>query len=184
MLLTKHGLEAAPAVSTVGEVIKRHGLVAERRRRGAAFKVERGTLTAPQRSNHVLRVDFKGWFVAGDGRRYDHLTVTDFHSRFILKIDALEEARTYLANSAFKALFRRQGLGMQTYRAKCQLSSARQNPHQPWGPAPQPSRVLRMEPMARRRVDRAANPGRRTILKREPLWRNPPLRLLSSRAVS
>ena len=172
----------------MGEVIKRHGLVAGRRRRGAVFKVERGTLTAPQRSNHVLGVDFKGWFVTGDGRRYDHLTVTDFHSRFILKIDALEEARTYFAKAtfeaAFKALCRRQGLGMQNYRAKRQLSSARQNPHQPWGPAPQPSRVLRMEPMARRRVDRAANPGRRTILKREPLWRNPPLRLLSSRAVS
>ena len=35
---------------------------AERRRRGAVFKVERGTLTAPERPNHVLGVDFKGWF--------------------------------------------------------------------------------------------------------------------------
>lgn len=110
VLMTKHGLESPPVVSTVGEVLKRHGLVAERRRRGAVFKVERASLTAPQRPNHVLGVDFKGWFLTGDGRRCDPLTVTDLHSRFILKIDALEEARTSFAKAAFRALFRRQGL--------------------------------------------------------------------------
>lgn len=110
ILMTKHGLESPPAVSTVGEVLKRHGLVAERRRRGAVFKAERGDLTAPERSNHVLGVDFKGWFLTGDGKRCDPLTVTDLHSRFILKIDALEEARTSFAKAAFWALFRRQGI--------------------------------------------------------------------------
>lgn len=110
ILMTKHGVECPPAVSTVGEVLKRHGLVAERRRRGAVFKVERGTLTAPERPNHVLGVDFKGWFLTGDGNRCDPLTVTDLYSRFILKIDALEEARTSFAKAAFQALFRRQGI--------------------------------------------------------------------------
>ena len=94
-------------MSTVGEVLKRHGLVAERRRRGEVFKVKRGTLTAPQRPNYLLGVDFKGWFLPSGGRRCDPLTVTDLHSRFILKIDALEEAKTYFAKAAFKALFRR-----------------------------------------------------------------------------
>ena len=94
----------------MGEVLKRHGLIAERRRRGAVFKVERGTLTAPERPNHVLGVDFKGWFLTGDGKRCDPLTVTDLHSRFILKIEGLEEARTSFAKAAFRALFRRQGL--------------------------------------------------------------------------
>jgi putative transposase len=61
ILMTKHGLESPPAVSTVGELLKRHGLVAERRRRGAVFKVQRGALTAPERQNHVIGVDFKGW---------------------------------------------------------------------------------------------------------------------------
>jgi hypothetical protein len=46
--------------------------------------VDRGTLTAPERPNHVLGVDFKEWFPTGDGRRCDPLTVTDPHSRFIL----------------------------------------------------------------------------------------------------
>ena len=97
ILLTKHGLESPPAISTVSEVLKRHGLVAERRRRGAVFKVERGRLTVAERPNHVLGVDFKGWFLTGDGRRCDPLTVTDLHSRFILKIEGLEEARTSFA---------------------------------------------------------------------------------------
>ena len=48
ILMTKHSVESPPAVSTVGEVLKRHGLVAERRRRGAVFKAERGNLTAPE----------------------------------------------------------------------------------------------------------------------------------------
>jgi len=110
ILTTKHGLEAPPAVSTVGEVLKRHGLVAERRRRGAVFKVERGSRTVPERPNHVIGVDFKGWFETHDGRRCDPLTVTDLFSRFILKIDALEETRTSFAKAAFRNLFRRQGI--------------------------------------------------------------------------
>ena len=57
ILTTKHGLESPPAISTVGEVLERHGLVAERRRRGAVFKVERGMLTSPERPNHVLGVE-------------------------------------------------------------------------------------------------------------------------------
>ena len=77
VLETKHGVENPPVVSTVGEVLK----------------AERGALTAPERCNHVLGVDFKGWFETGDGKRCDPLTVTDLFSRFILKIGALPEAR-------------------------------------------------------------------------------------------
>jgi transposase InsO family protein len=110
VLETKHGVENPPVVSTVGEVLKRHGMVAERRRRGGVFKAERGALTAPERCNHVLGVDFKGWFETGDGKRCDPLTVTDLFSRFILKIEALPEARTAWTKAAFRALFRRQGL--------------------------------------------------------------------------
>ena len=58
MLLTKQRSDVPPAVSTVDEVLKRHGLVAERRRRGAVLKMDRGSLTAPLHPNHVLGVDF------------------------------------------------------------------------------------------------------------------------------
>jgi transposase InsO family protein len=110
VLLMKHGLERPPAVSTVGEVLRRHGMVDARRRRGAVFKVERGTLTAPERNNHVLGVDFKGWFLTGDGERCDPLTVTDLHSRFLLRAQGLPQATTRWTQQAFRSMFHHQGL--------------------------------------------------------------------------
>jgi transposase len=69
VLSVKHGIELPPVISTVGEVLKRHGMVKVRRRRGGLFTVERGTLTDPEHCNHVLGVDYKGWFTLGDGTR-------------------------------------------------------------------------------------------------------------------
>ncbi|MFT5412615.1 MAG: hypothetical protein ACI9NC_005364 [Verrucomicrobiales bacterium] len=40
ILETKHGIEKPPAVSTVGAVFTRHGMVKARRQRAGAFKVE------------------------------------------------------------------------------------------------------------------------------------------------
>jgi len=94
VLMVKHGMERPPVVSTVGEVLKRHGMVEARKRRGAVFKVERGSLTVPERCNHVLGVDFKGWFLTGDGERCDPLTVTDLHSRYLLRAEGLPQATT------------------------------------------------------------------------------------------
>src|ERR1700722_3608021 len=110
VLLIKHGLERPPAVSTVGEVLKRHGMVDARKRRGAVFKVERGALTVPERSNHVLGVDFKGWFLTGDGERCDPLTVTDLHSRYLMRAEGLPQATTGWTQGAFRGMFRRHGL--------------------------------------------------------------------------
>jgi transposase InsO family protein len=110
LLIVKHGIDSPPAVSTVGEVLKRNGMVTERRRRGAVFKVERGTMTAPERPNHVLGVDFKGWFMMGDCKRCDPLTVTDLHSRLVMKIAVMEETRTAWVQAEFRALFRCYGL--------------------------------------------------------------------------
>ena len=110
LLTTKHGLERPPVISTVGEVLKRHGMVETRRSRGAVFKVERSALTVPERCNHVLGVDFKGWFLTADGERCDPLTVTDLYSRFLLRAEGLPQATTRWTMAAFRALFRRQGV--------------------------------------------------------------------------
>jgi putative transposase len=110
VLMVKHGVERLPAVSTVGEVLKRHGMVKARHRRGSVFKVERGALTAPERNNQVFGVDFKGWFCTGDGERCDPLTVTDLHSRYLCRVDGLPQATTRWTQQSFRALFRRQGL--------------------------------------------------------------------------
>ena len=110
ILTLKHGIERPPVVSTVGEVLKRHGMVEARKRRGAVFKVERGRLTEAERCNHVLGVDFKGWFLTGDGERCDPLTVSDLHSRYLLRAEGLPQATTRWTQQALRSLFRSQGL--------------------------------------------------------------------------
>jgi putative transposase len=72
-----------PAPSTIGELLRREGLIRNRRRRRSAIVLERpfSEVAAP---NDVWCADFKGWFRTGDGSRCDPLTVTDAYSRFLL----------------------------------------------------------------------------------------------------
>ena len=91
VLEMKHAIESPPAASTVGEVLKRNGLVKARRKRSGVFKVERGSLTAPERNNHVFGVDFKGWFMTQDGEKFEPLTVSDLHSRYVLRAEGLRQ---------------------------------------------------------------------------------------------
>lgn len=74
---------ALPAASTIGEVLRREGLVtpARRRRRCPAYGQPFLAAAAP---NDVWCLDFKGWFRTGDGRRCDPLTVSDAQSRYLL----------------------------------------------------------------------------------------------------
>jgi len=72
-----------PAASTVGELLKQHGLVTPRKRTR-----QRHPRTQPLRHatepNAVWAMDFKGWFLLGDGTRCDPLTITDAFSRYLL----------------------------------------------------------------------------------------------------
>jgi len=51
ILEVKYGLERVPALSTIGEILKRNGMVEARRRRPGAFPVERGALQEAERAN-------------------------------------------------------------------------------------------------------------------------------------
>jgi len=110
VLATKHGVGNPPVVSTVGEVLKRHGMVKARRRRGGVFRVERGALTAPERCNHVMAVDYKGWFMLGDGMRCDPLTVSDLHSRFLMKAEVMPDMTVKWTQREFRNVFKQYGL--------------------------------------------------------------------------
>jgi putative transposase len=74
---------AWPAASTIGDLLKRRGLVGLRRRRRTALPVTRpfAPVTA---ANQTWCIDFKGWFRTGDGSRCDPLTVSDAMSRFLV----------------------------------------------------------------------------------------------------
>jgi putative transposase len=72
-----------PAPSTVGELLKRRGLVSARKRlRHQSPRTE--PLRHADKPNAVWSMDFKGWFRLGDGTRCDPLTITDAFSRYLI----------------------------------------------------------------------------------------------------
>ncbi len=98
-----------PASSTMGEIVKRAGLVVERKKRR---KTEPYTapLAHAVESNRVWCADFKGWFRTGDGTRVDPLTITDACSRYLLRCQAVEKTCTERVRAIFEAAFREFGL--------------------------------------------------------------------------
>jgi transposase InsO family protein len=76
---------AWPAASTMGDALKRAGLVdagPRRRSRIAQGEVVAGGTVA----NEEWSIDFKGWFRTRDGSRVDPLTVVDTASRYLLTV--------------------------------------------------------------------------------------------------
>jgi len=77
------GRADCPAESTVSNILRRHGLTRQVRRRGRATPSTQ-PLASALRPNDLWCVDFKGWFVLGNGRRCDPLTLSDAYSRYLL----------------------------------------------------------------------------------------------------
>lgn len=100
---------AWPAASTIGELLKREGLVVARRkrRRTAPYTDPLGHADGP---NRVWCADFKGWFRTGNGERIDPLTITDAYSRYLLRSQAVEKTDTARVQAIFEAAFREYGL--------------------------------------------------------------------------
>jgi len=80
---------AWPALSVIGDILKREGLVKARRRYRTALPQTRPFGQVKQ-ANDLWGLDFKGWFRTLDGRRCDPLTVTDAYSRFLLECRIVE----------------------------------------------------------------------------------------------
>ncbi len=110
MLEKKHGVEAPPACSTIGEILRRHGLSVKRRRRPGVYPALNEELTVPTQPNHVWTVDFKGWFLLGNGQRCDPLTVCDRYSHYVLAVRAQPDQQFQRTLRTFRALMRQAGL--------------------------------------------------------------------------
>jgi transposase InsO family protein len=97
-----------PAASTVGDFLKREGLVRSARRRlfHGATPTNLQQAHAP---NDCWCVDFKGDFIVEHRRCYP-LTVTDSFSRFLLGCEALDSVATKGAWPVFERLFHEYGL--------------------------------------------------------------------------
>jgi transposase InsO family protein len=97
-----------PAASTIGDLLKREGLVEPRRRRQRALDQRRPFATVAA-SNDEWACDFKGWFRTLDRSRVDPLTVSDSHSRYLLAVRIVEQSIAG-ALPAFTRLFQEYGL--------------------------------------------------------------------------
>jgi putative transposase len=98
-----------PAPSTIGELLKREGLVAPRRRRNRAV-LARERLVEPAYAGQVMTADFKGHFRLGNGRYCYPLTIADPYSRYIYAIEALESPNTVGTRPVFERIFREHGV--------------------------------------------------------------------------
>ena len=98
-----------PAESTIGEVLKRAGLTHRRRPRVRTPPYAQ-PFAAANAPNQTWCADFKGWFRTGDGARCDPLTITDAHSRYLLRCQITPQADTIHVAAIFDAAFRQYGL--------------------------------------------------------------------------
>ena len=107
-LLERHPKVDWPAASTIGDILKRGGLIVPRprRQRPVAQGEEVAAALAP---NDEWSIDFKGWFRTWDGTRCDPLTVPDTATRYLLETRIV--APTYAGvRGALERLFAELGL--------------------------------------------------------------------------
>jgi len=95
----------SPAVSTVHEILRRHGRIVAPV--GGPRAVERFEKPAP---NLLWQMDFKGWVELADGTRCHPLTVVDDHSRYAVCIRACGNEQLTTVSRALVATFHRYGL--------------------------------------------------------------------------
>ena len=99
-----------PSLSTIGDILKRNGLVPPRKKRRRCTPSETPLAHADE-ANRVWCADFKGWFLTGNGHRVDPLTVTDAHTRFLIGCQCMcGKTDTDHVRALFELWFRRFGL--------------------------------------------------------------------------
>src|SRR5215510_10822404 len=82
-----------PAASTIGALFGREGLTVKRRmrRRSPPSSVPFAQCGA---ANDVWCIDFKGWFLTGDGTHCEPLTLSDGYSRYLLRCQVMPRTDT------------------------------------------------------------------------------------------
>jgi putative transposase len=98
-----------PAASTIGSILKRHGLVTPRRRHRRCEPYTQPFAGCHQ-PNAVWCADFKGWFRTGDGQRCDPFTLSDAYSRYLLRCQAVTRPDEDSVWPVLVAAFREYGM--------------------------------------------------------------------------
>jgi transposase InsO family protein len=104
-VMQRSGQIEVPSPSTITEILRRHGKLAERAHEhpGPHQRFERA---AP---NELWQMDFKGHFATAQGRCHP-LTVLDDHSRYSLTISACSNQQDTTVRGRLVLIFRRYGL--------------------------------------------------------------------------
>jgi putative transposase len=97
-----------PAISTIHTILDRHGLV--KHRRGRRNKATGTPLSTAKQPNELWCADFKGEFMLADRRYCYPLTISDFASRFLFAVEALQSTRESTAITVFERAFKEFGL--------------------------------------------------------------------------
>jgi len=94
-----------PAVSTVHEIVRRHGRVTD------ALGGPRPSLRFEKEAPNLLwQMDFKGWIGLADGTRCHPLTIIDDHSRYVPCLQACADQQGRTVQEHLTTTFRRYGL--------------------------------------------------------------------------
>ena len=104
-----HPGERWPAASTVGEILKREGLVRARRKKRRTPPYTE-PFTKCSRPNAVWSADFKGQFRTGDEKPCYPLTITDNSSRYLLDCRGLSRPTFEETKPWFEWVFKEYGL--------------------------------------------------------------------------
>jgi transposase InsO family protein len=95
----------APAISTVHEILRRHGRV--KQASGSPVASQRFEKPAP---NLLWQMDFKGWVALTSGGRCHPLTIVDDHSRYAVCIQACANEQSATVQGHLQTTLRRYGL--------------------------------------------------------------------------
>ena len=109
----KENGERWPAISSIGELLRKHHLVRRRRRKHVPAESRAlMALTSATEPNTVWTADFKGQFrLRNSAGSYCYpLTVLDLHTHFLLGCTALESTGVTGAKKSFTRLFQEFGL--------------------------------------------------------------------------
>jgi transposase InsO family protein len=102
--LQRDGIDP-PALSTVHEILRRHGRIVAAP--GAPRATQRFEKPAP---NQLWQMDFKGWIGLADGMRCHPLTMVDDHSRYVPCVAACADEQGATVQRHLQTTFRHYGL--------------------------------------------------------------------------
>ena len=98
-----------PAASTFGKILNRAGLTSPKRkkRRTTPYSEPFSEVTAP---NQLWCMDFKGYFSTVDGTRCDPFTITDAHSRYLIRCQIVSRMDLSQVRAVCEAAMREYGM--------------------------------------------------------------------------